>query len=234
MITDFVYTIESKDDSTEEEYLKTSILGNTLYKMLIMFCTSCLCILPLNLMKDISKLRFSTILGLCCLTVTVFVIVFQLPQFYKNYIQNQYVASDSSTHINWYDVSQGFDSNLNFFRATATILFAYNCHYGAFPIYDKLADNNQRRTDKVIFRSSILDCVFFVIVGVAGYLTQPINTPPLILSRAKLPDSQDYIMNTCRLLIALVLIVKIPINFNSFRLSILNLIFNNPEVTTAK
>lgn len=234
MITDFVFAIDSKEGVSEEDYLKNSILGNTLYKMLIMFATSAICILPLNLMKDVSKLRFSTILGLFCLTITVFVIVFQLPQFYKFYKQDQYSENDPSTHINWYDISKGFDSNFYFFRATATILFAYNCHYGAFPIYDKLADNNERRTDKVIFRSSILDCVFFVVVGVAGYLTQPIDTPSLILSRIKLPGSQDYVMNGCRLLIALVLVVKIPINFNSFRLSILNLIFGNPEVTTAK
>lgn len=209
--------------------LQESLFDRFIYRFIIMIGTSVL-IIPLNLMKDISKLRFSTIFGIFCLSLIVIVIIIQLPQFYKYNQEN----NPEHNKINWYNILPAFNTEYHFFKATATILFAYNCHFGAFPVYDQLANNNVRRTEKVLFRSTVLDCTFFLIVGISGYITQPYNTPELIISRQGMKDSKDYIMTFCKIAMALVLVVKIPVNYNSFRISFLNLVFKDTQITNKR
>lgn len=209
--------------------LQSEVFDVFIYRLIIMLGTSIL-VIPLNLMKDVSKLRFSTIFGIFCLSLVVIVIIIQLPQFYKYNEEN----FPDRNQINWYDMSPAFTTDFYFFRATSTILFAYNCHFGAFPVYDQLSNNNSRRTEKVLFRSTVLDCSFFLVVGICGYITQPYDTPELIISRLGMKDSRDYIMTFCRILMALVLLVKIPVNYNSFRISILNLLFKDTEISSKK
>lgn len=214
---------------TLEYFLDHSIWNKPWFTISVMMVTATFVLLPLYLLKDISKLRFSTILGLICLTIAVLAIIIQLPSFL---IQN---ADKPDVKINWYDMSGAFESNFYFFKGTATIFFAFNCHYGAFAVYDKLADNNKRRARKVIYRSVVLDSIFFVIVGVCGYLTQPKETPALVVNRNSLDgDESDILMTICRVLIFGLLCVKLPVNYNSMRLSIFNLFWKTTEITTGR
>lgn len=236
LVGSFIYMIFYLNDYPELDLFYTDSFWNRLeIKIGVMMGTALIFLMPLNLLKDISKLRFSSILGIFSLGVFVIVLCFQLKSFIDQYYSYEYKENDESTHINWYDASKAFGPDVLFFKATATIFFAYNCHYGAFPVYDKLADNNERRTNKVVYRSIILDTVFFLIVGICGYLTQPIKTPDLIIFRNQLfDDKKDIVMTICRIFITILLITKTPVNFNSMRLSLFNLVFKSTQITTRR
>ena len=226
MILTFIYSVtDIKNNFKDLDEFKTSKYYGIQYRIPIMLGTAIVLILPLNLLKDVSKLRFSTLLGLICLTIVTVVMCIQVKWFIEEYTDD--------VKLNWYDISLGFDKELHFFTGFATIFFAASAHYGAFPIYDKLANNSKRRTRKVLFRANLLNLIFFLIVGIIGYLTQPLKTPDVIISRKSLiNDKLDIVMTICRALVAILLIVKIPMNYNTLRISILNLAFGSTEITT--
>ena len=232
MIGGFIYEVGNFDRTefpTLEKFLENSIWSKKWLSITIMTCTAAAFLLPLYLLRDISKLRFSTIFGLICLFLSTIVIIFELPGFMK---QNSH---DDSIVYNWYDISGAFTTDFYFFRGAGTIFFAYNCHYGAFPIYDKLSNHNKRRQRKAFFRSTLLNVGFFLTIGICGYLTQPVNTPDLIINRSALKgSSNDIVMTVVRLLIFALIIVKCPVNYNSLRLSFFNIVFKTTEIDTKR
>lgn len=209
------------------EFYNYSIWSEPWIKVGVMQGVALIAITPIALQKDMSKMRFTTIFGIGCLLIVSIVIIIQLPSYLN------YYKSLPDTVINVYDLSEGFTKELKFFSGFATIFFSYSCHYGAFPVYNMLANNSPRRIKKVLRRSVILDGCFYLLIGILGYLTIPVDTPNLIITRKSIDDS-DIVMTICRLLIAIMLICKIPVNYNSLRISIFNLIYGNTEVTTKR
>jgi amino acid permease len=226
MIFAFVYSVtDIKNDFKDlDDFQKNSEYYHLKYRIPIMLGVATVILIPLNLLKDVSKLRFSTLLGLICLTIVTIVLCIQVKWFIEEYTDE--------IKLNWFDISVGFDEDLHFFTGFATIFFAASAHYGAFPIYDKLANNSKRRTRKVLFRANLLNLIFFLVVGTIGYLTQPLKTPDVIINRKSLVnDKLDIVMTICRALVAILLAVKIPMNYNPLRISILNLAFGSTEIT---
>ena len=232
MIGAFIYEIspslQSQFNNDIELYYNDSIWGEFWFKSATMLGISAILLFPLNIQRNISKLRYSSIFGMFCLLLITIVIVYQTPRYYE------YNQTLPGSEINWYDVSKAFTSEMLFFKGTATLFYAYSCHYGAFPIYEKLYNNNERRTNKVLISSIIIDAIFYLTVGICGYITQPMNTPDIIIKRNKIPNESDILMTSCRILMCFTLIAKIPANYNSLRLSLFNLFFKNSEITFKK
>jgi amino acid permease len=151
------------------------------------------------------------------------ILIIQTPWYMNDFWQNIYRENDPKTHLNIWDVSSGFTKDLNFFKGTATLFYAYSCHIGAFPVYKELNNNVLRRIQKVFRRSLILDASFYILVGFTGYLSNPIDTPALIIERYQL-FSNDYVMTIGRISFIFTLIMKIPVNYNSFRIAFLGLL----------
>jgi sodium-coupled neutral amino acid transporter 11 len=187
-------------------------------KFPIMFGIAIFILMPLCLLKDISKMRVTSLFSICSLIYAILVIIIQCPNYFM-----QFLIDNPDVQINWFDIRTGFTTKLYFFTGTATVFFSYTCHIGAFPVYRTLKDNTQRRIYKVFRRSILLDAVIYIAVGVCGFLTVPVGTPELIIYREN-KFSNDIPMMIGRLLMAVNLILSSPANFNGFRLSIMNLI----------
>lgn len=192
------------------------------YKFPIMYSVALIIIMPLCLLKNISKMRFNSIFGVFSLFLLIIIIIVETPWYFKDYLERIYKENDETTHLNIWDISKGFTEKLYFFKGTATLFYAYSCHYGAFPIYKELKNNVIRRIQKVFARSIILDGTFYIIVGLSGYLSNPINTPDLIIERYKYFDS-DIVMTLGWIAFIFTLIMKIPANYNSFRITLIHL-----------
>jgi amino acid permease len=163
-------------------------------------------------------MRMASMFSICSLIYTIFVILIECPMYFTNFLQYNEVSE-----INWYDISSGFTYKMYFFTGTATVFFAYTCHVGAFPVYKTLKNNVTRRINKVFRRSIILDGVIYILVGVCGFLTQPKNTPDLIIYR-EAQFTNDLALIIGRLLIAVNLILSAPANYNAFRLSLMEIV----------
>jgi amino acid permease len=205
------------------EFFEKSFWSYYSFKFPVMYGLAFIIVLPLCLLKDISKMRFNSIFGVISLMFLVLIIIIQTPWYFSDYINNKYDPNDLTTHLNIWDISKGFTEKFYFFKGTATLFYAYSCHIGAFPVYKGLNNRISRRIQKVFARSIILDGSFYAIVGLTGYLSDPINTPALIIERYKL-FSSDIVMTIGRIAFIFTLIMKIPANYNSFRLTLVGMI----------
>jgi len=203
-------------------------------KFLVMYGITIFIIIPLCLLKDVSKLRIASLLGVITLVFLILMIVLQCPFYIQYYWNNVYNEYDDSTHLNIFNISSGFDTNLYFFQGTATLFYSYTCHLGAFPIFNSLKNNIMRRIHKVIIRTLFIDTVFFVTICIAGYLTWPINTPPLIIERDNIAGGMDVIMSIGRLALLIIIIMKLPSSYNAFRISFLEMVFGDSKVTNKR
>lgn len=201
-----------------QNFLEKSFWSTKPYKLSIMFGVGIVIVVPLCLLKDISKMSFTSIFGMTTLFGLILIILIEFPWYLIHYFNYDYNKDDKKTWINVYDISQGFTSELYFFRGISTLFYAYSCHIGAFPIYKTLNEKSVRRIQKVFRRSIIIDAAFYTIVGTTGYLSMPINTPDLIIQRKKIFDS-DLLMTIGRIAFVFTLLTKIPANYNSFRIS---------------
>ncbi len=221
----------SYDDTATESGWKTQVWKQSYLLYPIMFGIAIFILIPLCLLKDISRMRIASIAGICIILYSILVVVFEFPFFLHDYLTSE--DPEKNKPINWYDISKGFTSELYFFKGAATIFFAFTCHVGAFPVYKSLKNNAMRRIQKVFRRSIVLDCVLYIILGITGYLSVPYNVPPLIIDRLTI-FSNDFLMIIGRLGIAITLMLTLPANYNAFRLSMLEQIYGNTEVTNQR
>ncbi len=132
MIGAFCYIImPSKFDqfSSLEEFYNKSLFSEIWFKVVVMVSIAMILILPGNLLKDVSKLRFTTLLAVSCIFVITIVIIVQLNSFI-----NQFHELYPEKSYNWFDISKSFNSDLGFFSTIATVCFSCAPHYGVFPI----------------------------------------------------------------------------------------------------
>lgn len=210
-----------------ELFLLNSIFGMLYFRFILIISVSIFIVIPLNLLKNISKLRFVSIFGIICLFLIASVIVIQLPMFVYKYKDNKFITNN----INWFNIKKGFEfPEFLFFKGTSLVVYAYNCHYGLFPVYEQLYMSNTRRINKVIKRSILLDLCFYIVLGLSGYFTQPHDVPNIILDRNQLGNS-DYLMTLCKFFTCLLLFAKIPVNFNTCRIALISLFFKDNELT---
>ena len=207
-------------------FYNNSIFNEQYFRTCFMLGTSIIILIPLNLQRNIGKLRFSTIFGLVCLIIITLVIIIQMPDYIS------FRKNNESLNINWYDITKSFEkSPFDFFSGFSTIIFAYSCHCGVFAVYNTLANRTKKRVKKVIKRSIFTNICFYLIIGICGYITQPVNTPNFIIARESLPNSKDVAIIICRILAALTICCKVPLNFTPLRASWFSLILKNSDVT---
>lgn len=206
------------------DFVSQSFWGSYILKFLVMYGIIHFIFLPLCLMKDLSKLRFSSIFGVLSLLFVMIIIVIQTPSYFSDYLSHK---KEEDEGINIFDISKGFGENLYFFKGSATLFYSFNCHIAVFPILKGLKDNVNRRIQKVFRRSILLDAIVYSIIGICGYLTSPLYTPDLIIERKKLGET-DNLMILGRTCFLCTLLMKFPASFISFRITFLSLI-NYPE-----
>ena len=103
----------------------------------------------------------------------------------------------------------------------STILYAYECHAGIFPVISSLSEPTKERVNSVLKTSSIINTVSYIIITLVGYLSQPSHTPEIILEREKISDS-DYLMTLALILFSFTIMAKIGALFNCLRGLLLN------------
>ena len=213
-----------------EEY-EEKVWDGAVLKYPIMFGTTVL-VFPLCLLKDISKMRFASMFGICALIYSILVVVIQSPWYIIHYINN-YKADDPKTHANWFDIRKGFTSQLNFFTGVATVFFTFTCHPGAFPVFKTLKNHTEKRINSCFFRSIILDLVIYVFIAICGFITAPLNPKSLIIYRESI-FSSDIFMTIAKIALALDLFLSLPANFAGFRCSFFMVFFKTDQIDTLK
>ena len=225
------YEFFLKDDYKNYNAYEEEVWDSAKYKYPIMFGITLL-ITPLCLLKDISKMRFASMFGVCALIYSILVVVFETPWFYKDYL-DKYDEKNDKTHANWFNIKKGFTSELNFFTGIATFFFCYSCHPGAFPVYKTLKKNNKNKVNTVLFRSICLDLIIYILIAICGFMTAPTNPQPLIIYRESV-FKNDFFMIIAKIALALDLLLSLPANFASYRCSFFIVFFKTAEIDNCR
>ena len=210
------YKYESLNDFVEHSFWRKYS-----YKFIVCYGICIIILLPFCLKKNIGEMKAPTYIGVISLFVVVLIIIIQSPYFIDNYYDEIYKKDDKSTHLNVYDLSKGADKDLNIIRPFVTLFFDYTSQNAVFPIIEAVKERTKKKIDKIFYISSIIDCIIYILIGILGYLTQPINTPDLIIERKSI-FKKDYFMIIGRMLLTLTLIGKIAPNFNAMRSTLLS------------
>jgi len=187
-----------------------------------------LLISPICILKDITKMRFASLFGICALSYTILVIVIESPWFFKNYLDN-YKEEDPETHANWFDISKSFQSDVSFFAVISAIFCVFTCHNSAFPIYKTLKYNTPRRINNLFKRAIGMLLVINFFLSICGFMTSPLNPKSLIIFRVSIFDN-DIFMTIAKVSLAVALYLSIPANYNSFRTSFFMLAFCSDKI----
>lgn len=227
------YDVHYKDEYDDFDSFVDNVWGEWKFKIPIMYGFVAL-VIPLCLLKDQSKMKFTSLVSVCSLLYVIGVIVAESPGYYKYYKEHTYEESKESTHANWFDVTKAFGSDMIFFSCLATIFFSFTCHVGAFPAYKTLRNRSVRRIFKVFRRSIILDLVIYYLVSICGFITQPIDCPDLIIYRTAKDDGIDYFMTIAKGFICFNLMMSTPTNYNAFRLSFFEIVWGTSDITNKR
>ena len=221
-----------KKKYTDFDVFKKEVWDLYYIKYPVMFGLTIL-ISPACLLKDIGKMRYVSYFGITAYIYTFLVLIIESPWFYAEYKKNTYKEDDPSTHPNWFDISKGFTSDLNFCTGMATVFFTYACHTGVFPVYKTLKNKTPSRINGVFIRSVLLNLVIYLLIAICGFITDPLSTDALIIFRKSI-FKNDIFMNIAKVSLAVDLYLCIPTNYNSLRSSFFILFFGSDDIKTCK
>ena len=206
-----------------EDFALNSFWNEFKIKFIICYLISILILTPLCLLKNISKMRYASMFGIISLFFLIFIIVLECP-FYIYY--NFFEKNNKKIKLNYFDVLSGFKDDIKILQAISTLFYAFSCHVGVFPVLNTLKNPTQKRIQLLFKKSISLDIICYLIIGISGYLTQPENTPDLIIERKKIFDN-DFLMIIGQICFIFTLIAKICANYNALRICIINLFNKN-------
>ena len=186
---------------------------------------------PLCLLKDISKMRIPSLIGVLALVYSIIVVIIE--SFFYLLNENKDIISE----MNWINITHAFDlkEGIPFFGGIATVFFLYSCHAGAFPVYKTLRNNTTRRIKKVFKKSILLDISVYVLISTSSFITSPLDSPDLILYRPNLKSfDPDYFIFVAKIGIIFNLFFSTPANYAGLRLSFFELVWGNTNITNKK
>jgi amino acid permease len=201
-----------------EDFVAESFWSQKRIKFFVCYLITVVVLFPLCRLKTISRMRYASTFGILSLFLLIFIVFIECPFFYNHNVVN------GNQKINYYDVSPGFGKDLHFFQSISTIIYAFSCHVGVFPVLNSLHNPTRKRVQKVFRRATLLDIVCYIIIGFSGYLSQPEHTPDLIIERDKIFNN-DFLMTIGQVLFIFTLIAKICANYNGLRTTLL-ILFN--------
>jgi amino acid permease len=162
-------------------------------------------------------MRYASTFGIISLFFLIFIVVVECPFYIKKNI------IDEKQEINYFDFLSGLKGDMKLLKSIITVFYAFSCHVGAFPILQTLYNPTEKRTKKVLRRAFTIDIICYLIIGASGYLTQPINSPDIIIERNKIFES-DWLMIIGEICFIITLLAKIGVNYNALRSCILVLL----------
>ena len=207
--------------SNIEEFVSESFWSRQNIKFLVCYSITIVILFPLCTLKTISHMRYYSTFGILSLFLLIFIVLVEMPYFYNHNIVKE------GQKVNYMDLKPGFGRDMQFLRAISTIIYAFACHVGVYPVLNSLHNPTRKRVQQVFWRATILDIVCYFIIGYSGYLTQPQNTPELILERNKI-FKNDIFMTIGQMFFIFTLITKISANYNGLRTTLLIMLDYDP------
>jgi amino acid permease len=163
-----------------------------------------LVLFPMSLKRNMSSMRYASLASIAALVYTAVVLTVEMPRYYSYFST---VATSRAVYLDW-----------NIFTGCSMVFFSYTCQIQMLPIYSELQNPSYPRMRKVVQRSIAVDVVFYLTIGIVGYLSQLDLTNPIVLERETLPGhGADYPVLIAVVAMCACLVVAFPVNCFPFR-----------------
>lgn len=123
--------------------------------------------------------------------------------------------------------------NLDIFTGCSMTFFAFQCQVQLLPIYSELVQPEYRRISKVIDRAIIVDVAFYMVVAIAGYLSDFNKTATLVLERQTF-NGTDYAALIGIIGVIISISVAFPCAYNPARAQVVNMIYGKDEFSNGQ
>eukprot|EP00742_Colponemidia_sp_Colp-10_P006472 GILJ01006933.1.p1 GENE.GILJ01006933.1~~GILJ01006933.1.p1 ORF type:complete len:449 (+),score=63.75 GILJ01006933.1:44-1348(+) len=170
---------------------------------------------PLALLKNMSSLRYSSIVGLMCIIYINLVVIAEGPEQIRRHSDLPIVTYDMSMEV---------------FKVISITFFAYTCHVNVFSVYSELQNPLARRMHKVTRRATLVEIIVYSSIAIFGYLSFRDLCDANI---TKNYGQDDWFMNVGVLGMAFTLVMAIPLNMHPLRSNLNNMIFKTQDVSVA-
>lgn len=179
-------------------------------------------LLPMCLLRDLSKLAFTSFVGLACETsVVIFMVVRHIG---GDYLPGgrYYASQEPDTRLSWGDADgpELFNMNLSALVLVGTSCNAFMAHWNAPKFYHQLRNRNSRSFLKATAGGFTIALVLYVICMITGYLTFGQNCKGDILHNYSPHDDWATVSRGAMLFAT---IFGFPINFTGLRTAFLAL-----------
>lgn len=178
-------------------------------KPLIEAVTTTTIMLPLAAQKNVSALRFTSLLGILFLLYLVVAITVRTSL--------EFEASD-------WDHIKVFNFSSEIFLGIPIIMFAFASHVNIFSIYEELERPSPRRINMVVAITVVLALVFYLGIGVAGYLGYPVATQGNILKHFTI---DDLFLQLASIALTVTVMLNYPLSSHPCRITLTYLIFKH-------
>jgi len=175
---------------------------------------SAVVILPLCLLRDISKLEKASAISVLTVILINFIVIYKFFELGDKYQQDpiEYVESD-------------------FPSAFGTIAFAFVCQDCAFLMFNTLKNPTTKRWGSVVHLSLGGACVVCITFALFGYLTFRGQVTPNLLNNY---SPSDKVVQVARTVYVLTMALTYPISFYVCRHVIYAVIYRGPEYKSEK
>jgi amino acid permease len=212
---------------TLQKFLNNSFWNEWYIKVLLPYASSIIIVYPMCLIKDVSKLRIISLIGVINIIGLIIIVIYQS----KDYIKKENIENN----INYFDIKKGFQGDFDTLHFISCIFYASCFHIGCVPVINTLTNNVQRRIEKAIRRTILIDIFFYLVIAVVGYLSCPIDTPSLIIQRPTIkPHDSDIVMGIGKIGFVFTFFTKLPNTYSSLRITLFDKIWGTTEITDTK
>lgn len=118
-------------------------------------------VMPFNLSKNLATLRYFSMFILVIVFFTISVSLIQSPGYYETYKG----SSDYSVDFLYKD----FD--IKWLQGLATMMLSFNCQITFFYVRGEMRSKTRRRVKKVLRNLISLEFVFYLTIGLSGYIS---------------------------------------------------------------
>ncbi|TDH67541.1 hypothetical protein CCR75_005341 [Bremia lactucae] len=192
------------------------------HRWVLMTIVSGTIMLPLSLLKDISSLQFSSIVGVLSIVFLVVAVAIRSLMYTS--------ANGIPVDISWtINLSRG----PNFMLSVPIVMFAFTCQVNVFSIYTELQRPCIRRMNKVVDRATLISFLIYLCIGGVAYLAfGPQLVDPKYKGNILLSfPPNDTLIAISRAAITLTVAVAFPLNIFPCRFTIDMMFFANSEVS---
>lgn len=188
-IADFVPSLVSLVAPSAPEWLAGRVLA---------ILVAALIISPMALQKDVSVLRYVAPMSILALMYMAMTVAVRAPSLY-----HEHLGDVAHGPVRW------AVPTVHVCEAFAICVFAFNCHINVLPVAGSMVRPTRSRIIKISMRVNLLQCCFYSLIGITGYLSFLAKTPQDFI---KAYHFNDGAVAVGRLMLTGTMLVAIPIN----------------------